>query len=229
MNLLRLSDPFQIVPGSAPVAVGAPHHGARPSVDADWGTGPIALALAARLGGSSVVVSDLRRIVDVNKDPFSLDKGVRQHAVRYQNALFAGRPRLVVEIHGHSSGRYDIEVSTGFELDASIPAEASYLEKLTLLRRTLPEALENRLGRRPSVGVWPLDRDVEKTATNTFTFQKVRRVRHLAGLDWYGLHVELNAALRVGRGSKMGRVSELSPPGRGSAVRKHGSGHPLSF
>ena len=211
MNLLRLSDPFQFVPGTAPVAVGAPHHGTRPSVDADWGTGPIALALAARLKGSAVVVSDMRRIVDVNKDPLSLDKSLRRHAIRYQNALFAGRPGLVIEIHGHTSGRYDVEASTGFELDPAIPADASYLEKLSLLRRTLPDALESRLGQRPTVGVWPLDRDVEKTATNTFTFQKVRRARYMAGLNWYGLHIELNAALRVGRGSKMGDIRELSP------------------
>jgi hypothetical protein len=211
MSLLHLSDSFEFVPGTAPVAVGAPHHGTRPSVDADWGTGPIARDLAARLGGSSVVVSDIRRTVDVNKDPFSLGKGVRQHAVRYQNGLFANRSQLIVEIHGHTSGRYDIEVSTGFELDQSISSDASYMEKLHILRRVLPEVLENRLGKRPTIGVWPLDRDVEKTATNTFTFQKVRRARHLVGLDWFGLHIELNASLRVSGGKMKSRVHELSP------------------
>lgn len=192
--------------------MGAPHHGTRPDVNADLGTGPIAQALATRLGGSSVVTSDLCRIVDVNKDPFNLDKGVRQHAIRYQNTLFANRPRLIIEIHGHVSGRYDVEVSTGFELDRSFQADAIFLEKLNLLRRSLSEVLGNRLGKHLTVGVWPLDRDVEKIATNTFTFQKVRRVRRMAGLEWYGLHIELNAALRGENGSKLGR-------GKGSSTQ----------
>ena len=174
-------------------------------MNADLGTGPIALALAARLGGSCVVVSDLCRIVDVNKDPFNLDKGVRQHAIRYQNALFANRPRLLIEVHGHVSGHYDVEISTGFELDRSFQADAIFLEKLTQLRRSLPEALGNHLGKHLTLGVWPLDRDVEKIATNTFTFQKLRRARRMAGLEWYGLHIELNASLRGENGSKLGQ------------------------
>jgi hypothetical protein len=36
-----------------------------------------------------------------------------------------------------------------------------------------------------------------KTATDTFTFQKIRRARNLTGAEWYGLHIELNAALRT--------------------------------
>ena len=56
MNLFRLPglarpDPFQISTGSARVVVGAPHHGTRPEVDADLGSGPVALALADRLAG----------------------------------------------------------------------------------------------------------------------------------------------------------------------------------
>jgi hypothetical protein len=150
-------------------------------------------------------------MVDVNKDPLRLPKNVRQYALNYQNSMFANRPRLLVEIHGHSSGRYDIEVSSGFELDPSRLADAAYLTKLELFRRSLREALENRLGKRPTVGVWPLDRDVEKTATNTFTFQKVRRARQRSGLEWYGLHIELNAALRVGSGIKNSQVKSLPP------------------
>lgn len=211
MNLLKPSDHFQIVLGPSPIAVGAPHHGSRPNVDADWGTGPIALALSARMGASCVVVTDMRHTVDVNKDPLSLTKRVRLHALRYQNALFANRPRLLVEIHGHVSGHYDIEVGSGFELDRTIQADIIYLEKLDQLRSRLPAAIENYVGVHPTVGVWPLDRDVEKTATNTFTFQKVRRARRLSGLEWYGLHIELNSALRFGNRSRMGSGKSLPP------------------
>ena len=198
MNIFTLSDHFQIIPGSQPIALGAPHHGARPNVAADRGAGPIALALAQRLGARAVVVSDLRRTVDVNKNPLQLSRLVRSHALRYQNEMFRQRPSLIIEIHGHVSGQYDVEITTGFDLDPRSAADAPYLERLSRLKQQLPAALAGRLGQRPSVGVYPLDRDVEKTATNTFTFQKIRRARRLAGLKWYGLHIELNAAMRVG-------------------------------
>ncbi len=202
MNLFRLADPFQIVPGVAPISVGAPHHGTRPHVDADLGTGPIALALASRLAGRAVVVSDMRRMVDANKSPLRFGKTVRSVAVRYQNELFWGMPRLVIEIHGHVSGKYDVEISTGFSLDSTAKGDASYLERLQLLKETLPGAIASRIGIRPSVGIYPLDQDVRKTATDTFTFQKIRRARNLAGLDWHGLHIELCASLRTSKAAQ---------------------------
>ncbi len=202
MSIFTLSDHFQIVPGSQPIVVGAPHHGTRPNVAADRGAGPIALALAQRLGARAVVVSDLRRTVDVNKNPLQLSRLVRSHALRYQNEMFRQRPSLIIEIHGHVSGQYDVEITTGFDLDPHSAADAPYLERLARLKQQMPAALAGRLGRRPSVGVYPLDRNVEKTATNTFTFQKIRRARSLAGLKWYGLHIELNAAMRTGPQAK---------------------------
>ena len=99
MPLFDLADHFQIVEGTAPVAVGAPHHGTRPNVDADLGTGTIALELAQRLKARAVVVHDLRRKVDVNKNPARLAPNVRAHALRYQNEMFHAEPRLVIEVH----------------------------------------------------------------------------------------------------------------------------------
>ncbi len=195
-------DPFKIAPGSQRLAVGAPHHGTHPQVEADLGTGPICLALAAQLGARAVVASDLRRIVDVNKSPLGLDKAVRLYAIRYQNELFCELPRLVIEIHGHISGKYDIEISTGFDLDPAIPADGAYLEKLHRLREALPGAVASRAGLQPTVGIYPLNPDVHNAATSTFTFQKIRRARNLAGLEWFGLHIELSAAFRTSKQSR---------------------------
>ncbi len=197
MSLFNLKDPFQIVRGTAPIVVGAPHHGTRPNVDADRGTGPIALALAQRLGASAVIVSDMRRTVDVNKNPLGLKQSVRRHAVRYQNELFGNQPRLVIEIHGHATGQYPIELSTGFDLEEDSEDDAAYLAHLKTLKQTLPPALAKFIGITPSVGIYPLDRDVKKTATNTYTFQKIRRARKLAGVDCYGLHIELGTEFRT--------------------------------
>ncbi len=202
MNLFRLADPFQVVPGVAPISVGAPHHGTRPHVDADLGTGPIALALASQLTGRAVVVSDMRRVVDANKSPLRFGKTARSVAVRYQNELFWGMPCLVIEIHGHVSGKYDVEISTGFSLDSTAEGDASYLKRLQILKESLPGAIASRIGIRPSVGIYPLDQDVCKTATDTFTFQKIRRARNLAGLDWFGLHIELCAGLRTSKAAQ---------------------------
>ena len=197
MPLFDLADHFQIVEGTAPVAVGAPHHGTRPNVDADLGTGPIALALAQRLKARAVVVHDLRRTVDVNKNPARLAPNVRAHALRYQNEMFHAEPRLVIEVHGHISGQYAIELSTGFDLDRSSPGDARFWDKLVRLKQALPAALSSRIGQAPRLGIYPLDRDVQKTATDTFTFQKIRRARNLTGAEWYGLHLELSAELRT--------------------------------
>ena len=225
MNLFRLPglarpDPFQISTGSARVVVGAPHHGTRPEVDADLGSGPVALALADRLAGRVVVVSNLRRTVDVNKDPRGLDPGVRGHAVRYQNELFQGLPGLVIEIHGHVSGQYTIEVTTGFDLDPSVAADAAYLEKLRLFKGALPGAVAAKTGMTPTVGIFPLDADVRKAATGTFTFQKIRRARNLAGLEWFGLHIELHAALRTSKAAKAPAYIDALGTALAQAVRQ---------
>ncbi len=199
MSRFSLVQPFQVVDRPSPIVVAAPHHGIRPNVSADRGTGPIALDLAERLGARAVVAHDLRAIADVNKNPLRLSPLARGYARRYQDALFQHTPCLVLEIHGHQSGRYEVEVSTGFDLDPTLAGDTTFLEKLARLRATLPEMLAARTGRRPTVGVYPLDRDVAKTATDTFTFHKVRRARLLAGLEWYGLHVELSRELRQGQ------------------------------
>lgn len=202
MGWFEIGDHFQLIDGGAPIVIGAPHHGTRPNVDADRGTGPIALALARALDARAVIVSDLRRTVDVNKRPVRFSPRVRPHALRYQNELFRDQPRLIIEVHGHVSGQYPIEITTGFELDPASPGDARFLQKLSALKQSLPTLLSSKVGQSPRVGVWPLDRDVQKTATDTFTFQKIRRARHLVGAEWYGLHIELNAELRTTKQAK---------------------------
>jgi anaerobic selenocysteine-containing dehydrogenase len=197
IKLFDLPDHFQIIDRQSTIVVGAPHHGTRPNVDADVGTGPIALALAEKLNARAVIVSDLRRKVDVNKDAKNLHAGVRHYAVRYQNEMFKGLPRLVIEVHGHTSGQYPIEITTGFDLSPSIEGDASFLERLQKLKQTLPALLASKLGQKVPLGIYPLDRDVKKTATNTFTFQKIRRARKLIGCECYGLHIELAAEFRA--------------------------------
>jgi len=219
MNPFSLSSSFQHVPGTAPIVVAAPHHGSRPNVDADRGTGPIALALAAELGASAVVVHDLRRTVDVNKDPAHLSRSVRGYAVHYQNELFRDAPRLVIEIHGHVSGNYEVEVTTGFDLRSDQPGDVCLAAKLAVLKYTLPGTLAAHIGRRPSVGVYPLDRDVTNTATATFTFQKIRQARNLAGIESYGLHIELSQELRQGRPASSPAPAEAVAGGLAAAIR----------
>jgi hypothetical protein len=202
MNLFNAADPFQIIEGGASISIGAPHHGTRPNVDADMGTGPIAWALAQRLDARAVIVSNLRRTVDVNKNPLRFDGMQQRHPLRYQNELFAARPSLIIEVHGHVSGQYAIEITTGFDLDRSAVGDVRFLDRLAALKAALPKALSGKIGQTPTIGVWPIDRDVKKTATDTFTFQKIRRARNLVGAEWYGLHIELNAELRTSRQAK---------------------------
>lgn len=171
----------------------------------------MAQALAQRLSARAVIVSDLRRKVDVNKNPLTLQKRVRYHSLRYQNEVFRDLPRLVIEIHGHVSGQYPIELSSGFDLDPSLPGDTLFLERLCKLQKALPAQISGKIGQSVEVGVYPIDRDVKKTATNTYTFQKIRRARNRVGLEWYGLHIELAPDLRRGgRARTPGHVEALA-------------------
>jgi hypothetical protein len=219
MSLLSPNDPFQITTGGASISIGAPHHGTRANVDADMGTGPIAWALAQRLNARSIIVSDLRRSVDVNKNPLRFDGNKRQSAQRYQNEIFSNLPSLIAEIHGHISGQYAIEITTGFELDRSAIGDVRFLEKLAALKDSLTTILPGKIGQSPTIGVWPIDRDVKKTATDTFTFQKIRRARNLVGAEWYGLHIELNAELRTSRQAKTKAFIEALADAFASSIR----------
>jgi formylmethanofuran dehydrogenase subunit D len=219
MIFFNRTDHFQIISGGAPIVVGAPHHGARANMDADIGTGPIALALAEKLDSRAVVVSDLRRTVDVNKNPANMGNRVRHHAVRYQNEMFAGLPRLIIEIHGHVLGQYPVEITSGFDLDPDVPGDAAFLDRLQILKQRLPGALAGKLGKTYATGVYPLDRDVKKTATNTFTFQKIRRARNLTGQEWYGIHVELAADLRTSEHAKSQGYAEALADALAQAIR----------
>ncbi len=193
---------FQVVSGPGAMVVGAPHHGTRPNVKADMDTGPIALAVARELEARAVIVSNLRSKVDVNKNPLLVHGALRSYAIRYQNEIFQSNPSLVIEFHGHNSGKYPIEISTGFDLDAHFAGDRLFLERLQLVKQNLPARISAKLGTQPEVGVYPLDRDVVKTATNTFTFQKIRQARNLAGLERYGLHIELAPEFRSSRQAK---------------------------
>lgn len=199
MKVFEPKDHFQVIPGEAPIVVGAPHHGTHPNVNADQGTGPIALMLAAKLKARAVIVSDLRHTVDVNKNPAGFTGSARFHAVRYQNELFDGFPPLIIEIHGHITGNYPVEVATGFDLSADAPGDILFMERLHSFRSELDAAFLTHLGQRYAIGIFPLQRNVRKTATNTFTFQKIRRARNLTGMEWYGLHIELPAEMRTGK------------------------------
>lgn len=201
MSLFQRADPFSITHGTQPIVVAAPHHGTRRNVDADLVTGPIARSLADCLEARAIIVSDLRRTVDVNKNPLGLDKRVRHHALRYQNEVFRGLPRLVIEVHGHVSGQYPVEISSGFDLDPNSPGDAMFLDRLRNFKQILSSRL-GKIGLPIEIGVYPMDWDVKKPATNTYTFQKIRRVRNRVGMEWYGLHIELAADLRTGQRTK---------------------------
>jgi hypothetical protein len=124
MSLFDFADHFQIVEGELPIVVGAPHHGTRPNVDADRGTGPIALALAQRLNARAVIVSDLRRTADVNKDPTRLASPCA-HALRCRTKCSAPRHPWSSKC-SHVSGQYAIELTTSFDLDPAAPSDAHF-------------------------------------------------------------------------------------------------------
>lgn len=185
-------------PGS--IVVAAPHDGDDADGLSDGNSGLIATRLAEHLGASLVLARNLRCLVDVNKDPENLaDARLAAWCLRYQRHIFRPLPLLVMEIHGHISGKFDLEISTGYR-----SIDGAYHRNLELYRQDLRQAIDTwwRPGgplssiKKPSLGVFPLDQEVKLRATHTYTFHLVRALR-LLGFPCYGLHVELPRYLRL--------------------------------
>ncbi|MGI9862559.1 hypothetical protein SDD30_14355 [Moorella naiadis] len=191
---------LQTKKGPAPIVVAAPHDGDDTDGFSDGNSGLIAARLAAKLGARLVLARNLRRLVDVNKDPESISNPrLAAWCHRYQQHIFRPLPLLVLEIHGHISGNFDLEISTGYQF-----IDTPFRRRLELYRQDLQQAIDKiwRPGgplkdvKKPTLGVFPLDQDVKLKATRTYTFRLVRALR-LLGYPCYGLHVEIARYLRL--------------------------------
>jgi hypothetical protein len=186
-----------------PIVIAAPHHAGQisPFVSGhDKETGRIAEFIAREMNARAVVAEELRTFIDINKDPmenlsqYSPEGALAAKYMRlfYQSQIFHGIPNLVIEIHGHVKGNYDIEVSSGSELTSDVIQDKPAIEGLSVLRETLTHELK---GSDISAGVFPLDRDVYYQAKKTYTFLRIERLREL-GLPISGLHIEIHKKLR---------------------------------
>lgn len=199
----------------APVVIAAPHQassGTPLSRGHDVHTGVVAERLSRALHAKCVIADELRTFVDLNKDPsgakqeaslrhlgrLAFREADRRLKLYYQSQLFASNPGTVIEIHGHARGVFDVEVSTGFELDERVEHDRHLLAALKAFEAALVQALSDSpaFGHEPpTVGVYPLNRAVRFTAKGTHTFNKVERLRQL-GVNVGGLHIELRKSLR---------------------------------
>jgi hypothetical protein len=197
------------------IVVAAPHHagsGTPLSSGHDVFTGTVAERLARGLGAKCVIASELRTFVDLNKNPNDSDHQVAGHhlgqkafsqAARrlklyYQSQVFVSSPSLVIEIHGHSRGIFDFEISTGFQLQESVSQDKALITALKAYKQSLMKSLSKSAAfhkRLPTVGVYPLDLQVKFAATGTYTFNKIEKLREL-GINIAGLHIELGRDLR---------------------------------
>jgi hypothetical protein len=184
----------------SPVVIAAPHDGDDMDSCCDGNSGLIAGRLADHLGATLVLARNLRRLVDVNKDPeTSSDPRLAEWRRRYQRCVFQSSPLLLMEIHGHVSGNFDLEISTGY---AGI--DSLYRRRLACYHQAVLSALDRTWQpggplaaiKKPTLGVFPLDCRVRLRATKTYTFQLVRALR-LLGYPCYGLHVEVHRYLRL--------------------------------
>lgn len=185
------------------IVIGAPHEAHPDSPLAgghDVDTGPVALKLAEILGAKCVIFSEFRAFVDVNKNPYMNQSELNQTGqlvakrmkLFYQSQLFSGFPLVIIEIHGHVTGNYDVEISSGSELDKQFPLDIVQLKALEKLKNSLARHL-NDLD--ISHGIYPLDSDIHFKASKTYTFQRIDWLRQL-GIPIFGLHIELHKKLR---------------------------------
>jgi len=195
--------------GNRKLVVSTPHHapkGYQSTVTYDENTDYLGALLAKELEGKFVSARELREVVDVNKDPINIkDAEKKLLTLHYLNLLFENDPQFIIELHGHVGGRYDIEISTGYMLDITKKHDQTLLKKLEKFKNSLKHHLDrlylqNNIRQFSTLGIFPVDEDVIMRATQTYTFQKIRKLRKL-GIDKIGLHVELHRSLRVLPGS----------------------------
>jgi hypothetical protein len=206
-DLITVKTPAMAGPS---IVVAAPHHarGGTPLSDGhDVNTGYLAELLAEKLNAKCIVVDELRTFVDINKNqiaPAQLADG--DHPGRkafkevdkrlklfYQSQVFADNPNCIIEIHGHRTGVFDYEVSTGFKLDKKVKQDRSLIAALGGFKTVLINKLKasNLLnGDAMQIGVYPLDPQVKFVASGTQTFNKIEKLREM-GLNIAGLHIEI--------------------------------------
>ena len=176
------------------IIVAAPHHGCIPR--SDYYTKEVASMLAKYLGATLIVAENMRPLVDLNKDPNRAPTPETKHlCLRYQQHILADPVNLAIEIHGHVHGRYDVEISCGFLPDPNYAFDRELITRLLSLENTLNKQLEREwendyIMPPPSVGIYPLKKDVVMKATKTYLFQKIR-AEQLNNRRIFGLHIEV--------------------------------------
>ncbi len=198
----KLARNFLYVPGKRrEIVVAAPHHGSIPG--SDYFTKEIAAMLASHLEATLLVADGLRPFVDLNKEPsLASTPELRQLCHTYQEYASAAPVELFLEIHGHIRGRYNLELSCGFELNPYHPLDKEFGEKLASLRALLPQALNRHWNKHlllspPSVGLFPFDKKVVMQATKTYLFRKIRELQ-LKGRKIFGIHIEVFRDYKTG-------------------------------
>lgn len=193
--MLKPSLLFYEVPGPrSNLVVAAPHHGTVPG--SDYCTKEVATMLAGRLGATLVVAENMRPQVDLNKDPaMACGEAWRDLVCRYQTAVLAEPVNLLLEIHGHIHGRYDLEISNSYDFNPGCRFDREFAERLSCLQTTMNWQLNGRWLDsfplcRPTLGIYPFDRDVVMKATKTYLFQQIR-VLQLRGRRIFALHIEI--------------------------------------
>lgn len=194
------------------ILVAAPHHGYTPGCD--YYTKEFAMLLASQLDAPLLFAEDLRPLVDLNKEPeLASTPQLKELCYNYQEHALSAPVDLFLEIHGHIHGCYDLEISCGFELDPFFPLDKELGESLDTLQASLDWELktrwqerEQRQGQRqgqapfslprPSIGVFPFNRNVVMKATRTYLFQKIRELQ-LQGRRIFGIHIEVFSAYRT--------------------------------
>ncbi len=198
----ELEQKLQYYPGVNPsILVAAPHHGYQRGCD--YYTKEFALILSTLLGAPLLVADGLRPLVDLNKEPLQAATPELQNlCLTYQEQALAEPVRLFLEVHGHVHGRYDLEISCGFELAPASLLDQELRDDLS----TLDAALHREIDRRwqswfplpaPSVGIFPGNRQVVMKATKTYLFQRIRSLQ-LQGRRIFGLHLEVYRDYKTG-------------------------------
>ena len=173
--------------GNVPVTVGAPHHApyGRPRLRsgrvADANTGLLARNIAVALGGRAVVACDADE-VDVNK---AVGWGYG-----YLEAIFDGRPQLILEIHGHNVAA----IGRTIELTTHGDVERAWRLAQSLEARVSP------LGLRVAV----VGRD-----ELVFAATSCETLRHARELGIEAYHIEVPAPVRWRRGATRRHLPRL--------------------
>lgn len=163
-------------------------------------TGDIAKSLGEKLCCPTMILNNIEQVMDITKDQLIHNKYEdRLISQEYKDMVFQDNPQFVIIIRGQQNPRYDLEISTGFNLEFAKKDDRILWKKLTMLKEIWQKKLKDNWQvnqQLPTIGLYPIDKDVKFKGQGTYILQIIKEQRN-QGVNICGLSINIDDNLRI--------------------------------